>query len=336
VRGPRAWTFLTIEGTRQYGGNDGYSDDPGKLYRYDSDVSNHRQVAAGDVAVIRSLNEVLGVAIVERVTEGKGTKERLRCPECSTVNVKRRATQEPPFRCHKGHLFESPTREWVTVRTFEAQYGATFRKIEVGLTVGQLLGAVMRPSDQMSIKEIDLAWLDAQLRANSSTAPIVESFTRRLAPLDFDEESGSEFQDSIIEERRRVLRAIAQRRGQRRFRNRLIERYGCACQISTCPYPGLVEAAHIRPYAISSDNGARNGLLLRSDLHTLFDLGLLGIDPNSLKVHLAAALTGAGYDQFEGAILQTNGTSGPSSSALRERWAFFSECLQMSETQLVA
>jgi hypothetical protein len=323
VNNPRAWTFLTIEGTRQYGGNDGYTDDPAELYRYDSDVANHQQVKAGDVAVVRSLNDVLGIAVIEKITEGAGVKERLRCPECSTVNIKRRATIEPPFRCRNGHLFELPKREQASVRTFEAQYGSTFRKLDAGLTVGQLLGAVMRPSDQMSIKEIDLARLDPHIRAHSGITSIIEAFARGLSPSDFDDESNDGLRDSIIEERRRVLRAIAQRRGQRRFRTRLIERYGCACQISGCAYPGLVEAAHIRPYATSSDNGARNGLLLRSDVHTLFDLGLLGIDPDSLEIHVAPALAGAGYDRYDGEHLRVNGTTGPDRSGLRERWTFF-------------
>ena len=34
----RAWSFLTIEGVRQYGGNAGYNDDPASAYRYDSSV----------------------------------------------------------------------------------------------------------------------------------------------------------------------------------------------------------------------------------------------------------------------------------------------------------
>jgi len=39
----------------------------------------------------------------------------------------------------------------------------------------------------------------------------------------------------------------------------------------------VLEAAHIVPYATSGDNDTSNGLLLRSDIDTLFDLGLLNI-----------------------------------------------------------
>jgi HNH endonuclease len=40
----------------------------------------------------------------------------------------------------------------------------------------------------------------------------------------------------------------------------------------------------IRPYRGDHDNDPKNGLLLRTDLHTLFDLNLLGIKPDTLTV----------------------------------------------------
>jgi putative restriction endonuclease len=39
----------------------------------------------------------------------------------------------------------------------------------------------------------------------------------------------------------------------------------------------VLEAAHIRPYAESGPHRLPNGLLLRSDIHTLFDLGYLTV-----------------------------------------------------------
>jgi len=40
-----------------------------------------------------------------------------------------------------------------------------------------------------------------------------------------------------------------------------------------------LEAAHIRPYAAGGEHALSNGLLLRSDLHTLFDLATLQLIP---------------------------------------------------------
>jgi hypothetical protein len=126
------------------------------------------------------------------------------------------------------------------------------------------------------------------------------------------------------------MREIALRRGRAKFRARLIRRYGTCCQISRCDFLGLVEAAHIRPYAATEDNGAQNGLLLRSDLHTLFDLGLLGIEPQTLLIKFHPTLHAAGYAEFEGCTLFVNGRSRPSHTALEERWEFFVSRLESS------
>jgi putative restriction endonuclease len=41
----------------------------------------------------------------------------------------------------------------------------------------------------------------------------------------------------------------------------------------------VLQAAHIRPLPMGGEHRLDNGLLLRSDVHTLFDRGYLGIDP---------------------------------------------------------
>jgi putative restriction endonuclease len=42
-------------------------------------------------------------------------------------------------------------------------------------------------------------------------------------------------------------------------------------------WPAL-QAAHIRPVAYGGEHRLDNGLLLRSDVHTMFDRGYLGVD----------------------------------------------------------
>lgn len=81
----------------------------------------------------------------------------------------------------------------------------------------------------------------------------------------------------------KVLRQVAQRRGQSKFRERLINAYG-KCAITGCTALPALEAAHIEPYAKTGLNVVSNGLLLRSDIHTLFDLGLLGIMDGEIRV----------------------------------------------------
>lgn len=322
-KNPRAWSFLTIEGERRYSGNTGYVDDPAETYRYDRYVANHKQVSVGDVIVLRSRSEVLGVARIENISTGKGEKERLRCPQCGSPKIEQRTTMQPAWSCRKLHTFDAPVRDTVTVETFAARYGATFRAAPAALTVARLDDAVMRPNDQMSIKEIDLARIEPWLRDDADCNALVKKFASSIGIDALNSPEHDDAPHSIIEARRRVLREVNQRRGQAKFRNRLIARYGFACQISGCAFPGLVEAAHIRPYAETNDNGPHNGLLLRSDMHTLFDLDLLAIDPANFTVRIHPELLTAGYDMFDGKPLFVNGTSGPDLAALQERWDTF-------------
>ena len=41
----------------------------------------------------------------------------------------------------------------------------------------------------------------------------------------------------------------------------------------------MLQAAYIRPVSVGGEQRLDNGLLLRSDVHTLFDRGYLGVDP---------------------------------------------------------
>lgn len=71
---------------------------------------------------------------------------------------------------------------------------------------------------------------------------------------------------------------IRARRGQGRFRNSLFSAPNPRCAISGVGYPLLLEAAHIVPFSESFDHSPANGLILRADLHTLFDLHEITVD----------------------------------------------------------
>ncbi len=91
------------------------------------------------------------------------------------------------------------------------------------------------------------------------------------------------------------IRQVLQRRGQARFRASLIEAYDGRCCVSDCDALDALEAGHIAAYNQSLDNRTSNGLLLRADLHTLFDLGLLAIDPTTMMTILAPKLRSSTY-----------------------------------------
>jgi hypothetical protein len=97
-------------------------------------------------------------------------------------------------------------------------------------------------------------------------------------------------------------RMIAVREGQPAFRAALIAAYGGRCAVSGTSVIRVLEAAHISPYRGVHSNKVTNGLLLRSDLHRLFDSRLLAISEGG-TVLLAPLLRDSEYQALHGADL---------------------------------
>ena len=103
--------------------------------------------------------------------------------------------------------------------------------------------------------------------------------------------------------RNRVLRSIVERHGQSKFRKAVLSAYGSRCAVTACDCDQVLEAAHIRPVADDGSDAVSNGILLRADIHTLFDLGLLTIDAASWSVIVAPGLRDGAYGEFHGRAL---------------------------------
>jgi hypothetical protein len=129
--------------------------------------------------------------------------------------------------------------------------------------------------------------------------------------------------DNGKDERTFKDRKIAIRSGQQQFRRELISKWD-VCVISGSSVMSIVEAAHIAPYRGVKDNHHSNGLLLRVDLHRLFDNYYIGISPHDFKVHLAPNLIDSEYSIFEGWELKFQEKE-ISTSALLYRWHLFEE-----------
>jgi hypothetical protein len=108
---------------------------------------------------------------------------------------------------------------------------------------------------------------------------------------------------SIEDGRERTLRLVAQRQGQGAFRDALLKAYDARCAMSGCHVISVLEAAHVHPYRGASTNHVTNGLLLRADLHTLFDLGLIAVDPE-FQIMVSPDLEGSIYSKLEGRRLK--------------------------------
>ena len=114
------------------------------------------------------------------------------------------------------------------------------------------------------------------------------------------ESSGSYLPVAATDDRQRVLASIVRRRGQPAFRRALLDAYGGRCAMTGCDAVDALEAAHIHPYFGQASNVASNGLLLRADVHTLFDLYLIAVNPGSMKIAVAPAIRQSSYAELDG------------------------------------
>jgi putative restriction endonuclease len=73
---------------------------------------------------------------------------------------------------------------------------------------------------------------------------------------------------------------VRPRLGQGSFRIAVLDAYGRACAVTGEHSLPALEAAHIRPFSDEGPREVTNGLLLRSDIHRLFDRGYVGVAPD--------------------------------------------------------
>jgi len=73
---------------------------------------------------------------------------------------------------------------------------------------------------------------------------------------------------------------VAARRGQGAFRLMVMDAYQRRCAVTGERTLPVLEAAHIRPFAERAKHEVRNGILMRSDVHRLYDRGLVTVEPD--------------------------------------------------------
>jgi hypothetical protein len=127
--------------------------------------------------------------------------------------------------------------------------------------------------------------------------------------------------------RQRVLRQIVRRRGQPKFRSTLMTAYSGRCAVTGYEAGDALEAAHLRPYRGPESNTLSNGLLLRADIHTLLDLKLLAINPQTREVAVSRLLSATQYGSLSGKPLAEPAllSQRPSQDALDVLWQEFTE-----------
>lgn len=125
-----------------------------------------------------------------------------------------------------------------------------------------------------------------------------DSPTETLQLVSFGAEDSADY--ASVGEKQRVLASVVRRQGQPHFRRQLLAAYEGRCAMSKYDAQDALEAAHIEPYSGPASNRVANGLLLRADMHDLFDLGLIAIDTSRQSLLLEETLANSRYGRYYG------------------------------------
>ncbi len=286
-----SWLLLAVSEDRQHGGNDGYDDEPSAAYSWDNTVPNYARVQEGDAVVLWDKRNLLGASLIDDIEIWETTKLLHRCRYCSGSKIKPRKTKSPRFKCHEcGRAFDEPSTSEVPVTAYRSHYAQRWTDLGGRLTPSQLRSCCLQPKSQLSMRQLDWSRFEALLGDEDlfrpdllSVPPILGGFAQRI---------------------------VRARIGQASFRAALLSRYGEQCAF-TGPAPAdALEACHLYSYAQHGEHHDEGGILLRRDLHRLFDLGHIAVNPRTNAIDVSQGLQAfAVYHTLHGIGIRISPTS---------------------------
>jgi len=177
------WLLLEkSDETRISKGIDGYQDQTGKSYQYDSLVPNHKNINIGDFIVLRKEKDILGIGEISDISAHDAVKSHKRCPGCSSTDIRERTRKQPKWKCGKcGQEFSEPEESETKVRSFTASIDP-FTRLNAPPSVKDVKLCALGgngPKSQHSMIPLDAAKIQALLEGTdpspSSRRPASES-----------------------------------------------------------------------------------------------------------------------------------------------------------------
>jgi|694.fasta_scaffold70726_2 ribosomal protein L37AE/L43A len=279
--GERAWVFvMKSDAERSWAANRGYDDSAGIYYSYDSNVGNCKQVSKGDLIVVREDDHVAGWGFIEFIEVFPNSqKEISRCPKCNKTNFSRRKTISPANKCASCKFEFEDIDAQVTLETvtaYRAFYANTWTEAARPVFRTELEEIIKTRDTFNAIRPLD----------RDKLPEFLDTISGRDVDLVMD--IGEKEVEIILGGH--VEATVRRRRGQREFRFKLMERFGEICAFSGEQPPQVLEAAHINSFAQTGEHHLNGGLLLRRDIHSLFDANLISVNPESWKIQIAPRL----------------------------------------------
>ncbi len=273
---------------RGHGGNAGYDDQVDAYYSWDSNVPNAKKISPGDVVVLWDKERVLGVSVVEQIDVSRGTKVLNRCPACGTTRIAVRKSATPRYRCMKDGChaeFNDPSIDVVAVDQYVARYDAAWTSLDGVVDTALVKALAVHRGDFNAMRPLDGAKLRLALGDRHAQRALARIDARETSMVPLAHAGTAvDFTQGFVHSVVRV------RRGQTKFREHILALQGETCAF-TGPAPRrALEAGHLYSYARLGEHHAHGGMMLRRDIHRLFDDGLIAVDPGRLVADVSPEL----------------------------------------------
>ncbi len=270
----RAWICISKSHDSYARASEGYKESLGLSYEWRLGLPKGHAIAVGDVIVIRDNQHVLGFSVIEKIENKQKLYSSNRCPNCDQVQVEERVKKIPKYRCRScADTFAEPLIVSEKEMFGVAHYAPGWVPLDKSsLTKSLWMRLSVTPKSQHSLQSIDQQEFEEFLKLLDPS--VLVPFNCRNPLLNGGHRLGT----------------AKTRIGQAEFRQKLFSNFGNVCAITGPNHQTALEAAHLYSYSeigIHHDDG---GLLLRRDIHRLFDTGLIAINPDTLCVDISREL----------------------------------------------
>ena len=116
-----AWLLMAVDaGDRQFGGNDGYTDQPDVFYSWDDRVPRCRDVHKNDLVVLWDKHALLGLSVVEQIIGGEAPKTIYRwiteghIPESAVIRFGERSIRLDRYELDRVIETNGELRRWAS------------------------------------------------------------------------------------------------------------------------------------------------------------------------------------------------------------------------------
>ncbi|MER9428787.1 HNH endonuclease [Mesorhizobium sp. M0408] len=111
--------------------------------------------------------------------------------------------------------------------------------------------------------------------------------------------------DELVDERKRQDSLFVIREGANDFRRAVLREWK-HCAVTGSTTKEVLDAAHIYRYFGLKTNDIRNGIILRRDIHSLFDKHLMSFSESgdTLRIVMSQKLKGSEYEKYDGVLVE--------------------------------